>query len=378
MKIIVKTVWENRSGKNISWFHPKVTATASGKLLMTLQSIEGSDYYLPVHESLSDDGGETWSSPQPIPEMGRKEAIDGIIEGICDVVPEYHEPTRTVLTIGHNVYYRAGRLYDTFGDWSGREDRWKLQRYPIYAVRDASGQWNTTRQKLEIPEFKSNSCYTCGCSQKVMDGDRIYLPLTVGTWGRKDRICTVYLCRYDGTVITPETRGGTLELPVGRGLMEPQLCRHEGRFLMSLRTEDGHGYYAELDDQLGFGGMKPWAFDDGEVLTMTNTQQHWLQLKSGLYLIYNRKLPYNQHLMRWRSPLLIAQVDPVKMVLIRDSEQVVFPMMPEDTDAKFQAALYGNFHPYRLSDREALITAGEERSHAEYKSNTVMARITDE
>lgn len=376
MKIVTKTIWENRSGKYISWFHPKAAAINSSELLMTLQSIEGSDYYLPVHESVSHDGGETWSAPALIPNMGRVELEHNITEGVCDVVPEYHAPTQTVLAIGHNVYYRNGHLFDSLGDWGPVPDNLRLQRYPLYAVRDRNGNWTATRRKLEIPELSDTSAYVCGCNQRVFMGeDRLLIPFTCGYYGRHDRMAFTALCRYDGQEITFLERGNNIELPIGRGLMEPQLCLHDGTFLLTLRTEDGSGHYAMSTDGLNWGGMTPWRFDTGEKLSMTNTQQHWLQLNGKLYLIYNRELPYNRHLMRWRAPLLIAEVDPAGMVLLRETEQVVFPMMPEDTTAEFKAALFGNFHPVNLTNGEALILASEERSHDAFLSNTLLARI---
>ncbi len=374
MKIMTKIIWENRSGNNTSWFHPKITDTASGQLLMTLQGIGGSDYYQPVHESISDDQGESWSTPKPIPGFGHADVGYGLTEGICDVVPDFHPPTRTVLAIGHNVYYRNNGFFDSHNNPA----EIPLQRFPVYAIRNPEGQWTVTRKKLVIPDFNDTSSYTCGCSQKVFIGNQLYLPMTFGFKGRKDRLSTSFLCEYDGNEITIKRRGSTLELPMGRGLMEPQLFMFNDRFLMTLRTEAGHGFHTVSPDGLNWQPMQAWSFEDGELLHMINNQQHWLQQDGKLYLIYNRKLPYNQHIVRWRSPLLIAEVDPEKMVLLRATEQVVFPIMPEDTNAEFKAALYGNFHPYRLSDKVSLVSVGEERSHDSYKSNTLIARLIDE
>lgn len=376
MKIVTKTIWENRSGKNTSWFHPKAAAITPSELLMTLQGIEGSDYYLPVHESISHDGGETWTPPSPIPDMGRLELERNITEGICDVVPEYHAPTQTVLAIGHNVYYRNGHLFDTLGDWGAVPDNIRLQRYPVYAVRNQYGNWTAVRRKLEIPEMNDTSTYVCGCSQRVfVESDQLLIPFTCGYHGRHDRMAFTALFRYDGQTLTFLKRGSCIEFPVGRGLMEPQLCLHHAAFLLTLRTEDGSGHYAVSSDGLNWNSMAPWRFDTGERLSMTNTQQHWLQLNGRLYLIYNRELSYNRHLMRWRAPLLITEVDPERMLLLRETEQVVFPMMPEDTAPEFKAALFGNFHPVALSSGEALVLAGEERRHDAFLGNTLLARI---
>jgi len=114
-----------------TWFQPRacMTPVEDGNLaLMTLQSISGSDYYGPVHWTMSKDLGATWSRPEPIPGLGRRKLGDGWEEGVCDVVPEYHPQTRTVLAVGHNVYYRNNVL--------ARPQR---SRWPVYIVRSVDG-----------------------------------------------------------------------------------------------------------------------------------------------------------------------------------------------------------------------------------------------
>ena len=99
------TLWRNRDGKGTTWFHPRACVIPDGggqpTALMTLQSIGGSDYFGPVCVSRSHDLGVTWSDPKPIPPLGRVPVSDheGLQAGVCDVVPEYHPPTRTVLAL---------------------------------------------------------------------------------------------------------------------------------------------------------------------------------------------------------------------------------------------------------------------------------------
>ena len=50
----------------VSWFHPRPCRLPGGQVLMTLQTISGSDYFGPVHWTSTSDGGQTWSEPQPI------------------------------------------------------------------------------------------------------------------------------------------------------------------------------------------------------------------------------------------------------------------------------------------------------------------------
>ncbi len=105
-----QVVRQNRDGRSTSWFHPRAcrvpgkSATAS-RALMTAQSIGGSDYFGPVHWSESTDLGKSWAKLRPIPSLGRVPVKDhpGLMAGVCDVVPQYHPSTKTILALGHNL-----------------------------------------------------------------------------------------------------------------------------------------------------------------------------------------------------------------------------------------------------------------------------------
>ena len=131
-----EVIFPGRRG-GVTWFHPRpcMVPTPDGPLaVMTLQSISGSDVFGPVHWTTSTDLGRTWTAPEPIPGLGRRDLGDGWEVGVCDVVPEYHPPTTTVLAIGHNVYYENGVL--------ARPQR---RRWPVYVVRSPDGRWSGSR-----------------------------------------------------------------------------------------------------------------------------------------------------------------------------------------------------------------------------------------
>ena len=96
----------SQSAEQEAYFHPKVCVEAhSGELLMTLQTLRGSDFYGPPLCSRSDDLGESWSEPSPISSLGIHPYEDErIFEGVCDVVPDYHSKSGKTLAIGHNVF----------------------------------------------------------------------------------------------------------------------------------------------------------------------------------------------------------------------------------------------------------------------------------
>ena len=132
------TLRRNRDGRGTTWFHPRACLLpgANGKpvALMTLQEISGSDYFGPVQWSESRDQGQTWSEPEVIASLAREpvEGHPGLMAGVCDVTPQHHPQTGTVLALGHVVFYRGPRF--------ARGDQ--LARYPVYAVRRKDGSWS--------------------------------------------------------------------------------------------------------------------------------------------------------------------------------------------------------------------------------------------
>ena len=68
--------------------------------------------------------------------------------------------------------------------------------------------------------------------------------------------------------------------------------------------------------------------------------------------------------------MFIAEINS-DLKLIRDSETIVFPMIDEDGGG----AGMGNFHVIPLSDTEALVTVGEERSYDHFWGDTLEAYI---
>ncbi|MCB1079744.1 MAG: exo-alpha-sialidase, partial [Verrucomicrobiae bacterium] len=140
-----ESLWRNRDGSGTTWFHPRpcLVPREQGRppsVLMTMQEIAGSDYFGPVQWTRSEDLGATWSDPTPVAPLGRvpEPGIEGLERGVCDVVPQFHPATGTVLAMGWCVYYRGGKF--------ARKDQ--LDRYPVYSVRDAKGNWGPAR-KLE-------------------------------------------------------------------------------------------------------------------------------------------------------------------------------------------------------------------------------------
>ncbi len=350
-----------------TWFHPRpcMVPSPDGPLaLMTLQSIGGSDVFGPVHVTTSTDLGRSWSRPEPITGLGRRDLGDDWEVGVCDVVPEFHPPTSTVLAVGHNVYYRNGVL--------ARPQR---QRWPVYVVRSSEGHWSEPH-RLEWDDPRATAIYTCGCSQRVvLDEGDLLIPLSFGPKGRTHRSVTTVRCAFDGRSLKIRRVGNELVNTSGRGLLEPSLTNLNGRFYLTIRAEDDRGYLSVSDDGLHWDQPRPWCWDDGEPLVMSTTQQHWLPHSDGLFLIYTRKAEANVNVMRWRAPLYMAEVDRKALRLIRSSERVVLPMIGDGINNPAHVARMGNFHTVAATPGESWVTVGETLPSDGWRGDTLLARI---
>ncbi len=334
---------------------------------MTLQSISGSDYFGPVHWMETSDLGKSWSAPKEIPALAWHEMdpkYNGLKAGVCDVVPEWHAPTQTVLALGHVVYYRGARF--------SRNDQ--IARYPVYSVRDPNGHWSE-RRVLEWRDPRGSFIYTNNCGQRVTlsNGD-IAMSFTYGDQANFRKVSGVR-CSFDGERLEIKEVGPPLELNHKRGLLEPSVTHFKGKFYITIRAEDNRGYQSVSADGLNWEEKEPWMWDDGEPLTMSTTQQHWLKHSDGLFLVYTRKDPSNTNVIRWRSPLWMAQVDHQSRRLIRSTERVVLPLVGDGVKDPDGVALMGNFHVTNVSPDESWITVGEWLPRRGAKGDLLLARI---
>lgn len=341
---IEKTVLPAPPVKGGTWFHPRACMVGK-KAFMTLQEIKGSDFFGPVHWTMSDDLGKTWTTFQPAPPLGWGPVNDGWNEGVCDVTPEFHPKTGSVLALGHNVFYKAAHF-----------DKNQPSRWPVYAVWK-DGAWGP-RQKLVWDDPRGSYIYSNNCGQRVMlpDGD-VLMSFTFGVKDKPRSVCGVR-CSFDGKQLLIKETGPELTNPKGRGLLEPSLTRYKNRFYLTIRAEDNHGYVAVSDDGLHYEPQQAWAWDDGEPLTMSTTQQHWLTHSDGLFLVYTRKDPTNVNVMRWRAPLWVAQVDTKTLRLIRSTERIVLPLIGDGINQADQVPMMGNFGTCMASKDESWVTDG--------------------
>jgi len=332
---------------------------------MTLQSITGSDMFGHVHWSVSQDQGKTWTDPQKIAALGRHPARNELTEGVCDVVPEYHAKTNTILAMGHNVYYDA----------TGKLARPQLERYPVYVIRTAHGRFSSAT-RLQWDDARGTAIYTCGCAQRITlaNGD-LLIPMSFGPKGKTARSVGSVLCSFNGRTVTVQQCSNELMNDVKRGLLEPTLAQFQDKVYMTIRAEDGHGYVTSSRDGLRWEAQHPWCWDNGEPLAMSTTQQRWLPHSDALYLVYTRRDPANSNVFRWRAPLYMAQVDCTRLCLIRSTEQVLLPLIGDGVNNAQHVARMGNFHTVAVTPQESWVTVGECLPHDGWRGDVLMARI---
>ena len=348
----------------------KRSQSAAPNALMLLCEITGSDYFGPTHVTESTDSGKTWSVPSPVPGLGRTPLGDsaGTEVTVCDMVPEYHWQTGTVLAMGHDVFYRDGHFF-----------RDQPPRHTVYLVRAADGTWGPL-QRLDWNDPRGAFIYTCNCAQRatLADGD-ILVPLSVGAKSAA-RSVVVVRCAFDGRKLSVRSTSNELTNTKGRGLLEPSLTQLDGRQYLTIRAEDERGYVSTSDDDgRTWTPQIAWAFDDGEPLVTSTTQQRWLGLDGELYLVYVRKDPTNLNVMRWRAPLYIALVDRRTLRLVRSTERVVVPLQGDGVGAGDRVPHLGNFHcctvpSHEGGPQEAWVTVGDYDPKT-FRGNTTLARV---
>ncbi len=342
------------SGDDFCWFHPRLATipiidnNGYPRILMTLQKhLMVSDYYSGIYISYTDDGGKTWTTPQLVPELDWVKEEDGVTASVCDVTPGWHQKTKKYLAIGIRVRYddKGHQVRDRAGRVEG-----------VYAVYDPVNNKWTNWKKLDFKGELENCFSTMpGCTQWIVeDDDSILLPIYFAKTiedNNKNYSATVIRYTFDGENLKFVENGDILTLNIPRGLCEPSLTKFQGKYYLTLRNDE-RGYVTCSDDGLHYKPIKPWVFDDGSELGSYNTQQHWATHSDGLFLIYTRKGANNDHIIRHRAPLLIAQVNPDydNICVIRNTEKIVFPE---------RGATMGNFGVYPVSPNETWVTVGE-------------------
>jgi len=332
------------------WCHPRAGIVPNAgqdgnpRVVMTMNNLDlaGSDVFYGMFGLHTDNLAEKWTKPVEMKTLApRYEIIDGVKRpvAVSDFWPKWHLKSKTLLGTGHTVVYTP--------DWKVRNPRPRNTSYSIYNFK--TGTWNEW-QKLKMPDEVKFYNSGAGCVQRydLTDGT-VLLPVSFRPVGKNSRV-TVCKCFFDGKELKYLGHGSELELNnETRGLGEPSLTRFQDEYFMTIRNDE-KGFVARSVDGLNFDGYQPWTFYDGTELGSYNTQQHWVTHSDALFLVYTRRGANNDHVFRHRAPLFMAQVDPVKLRVIRETEQILVPE---------RGARLGNFGVSNISPYETWVTVAE-------------------
>ncbi|MCM2372937.1 sialidase family protein [Aporhodopirellula aestuarii] len=310
---------------------------------MSQTSKIGSHGYHDVYMTVSRDGGRTWTTPEVVPALKRVRRADDYEVVAGDIWPHWHAESGKVLLTGKTFHFAGGT----------RENY--LREEVFYAVMDPETLECGPLRTLSLPDVDHGGspfvAPNAGCHQVVLlpNGD-VLLPIRYQK-NAQQRIYTTMVarCGFDGETLTYREHGSEHTLNKGRGLYEPSVTLFRDQAFLTMRADHG-AFVSRSDNGIRFTAEIPWMFDDGTPLGSYNTQQHWMTVGDKLYLVYTRPGAQNDHIMRHRAPLFVAEVDPERLVAIRSTEQV---LVPEN------AATLGNSGVCQIHANESWVTVAE-------------------
>jgi hypothetical protein len=333
-------------------------------VVMTMQKLllSGSDVFYELNEMRTDDLAATWSGPVPHRDtLGRRTDADGLVSVICDATPRWHAATGKLLTTGHVAQYQGDALAPGL-----------RRRATAYSVYDPAVRTWTAWRTLEMPDGDTRFFNAgAGSTQRfdLENGDILlpiyFKPKPANGTASPCSLSTVCRCHFDGATLRYVEHGTELTCPEPRGFGEPSLTRFQGRFFLTLRN-DVRGWVTSGADGLHFDPPRPWTFDDGSELGNYNTQQHWVTHSDALFLVYTRRGLNNDHVFRHRAPLVMAQVDPERLCVLRDTERVIVPE---------RGARLGNFAVAEVSERETWVTVSEWMQNGGLTARTMLDKL---
>lgn len=314
--------------------------TAPEQWIATAQylQVSGCDWFSGIRVSQSIDGGRTWSEFVEQPGLNPIYHPDGSYTVGCDGTPLYHQKTGKVLLLGQTATYAP----------DSNAPLPHAPCYTFYSVWD--GHAFSPFRLVDMPAGYAFCGNGSGQSVEAPNGD-LYIPIY--HCSQKHELfsgqysSSVMRCTFDGETLIFQEIGNSLTIEGGRGLYEPSLIYHGGKWWMTLRN-DYTAFWAESTDGLHFSEPVQWCWENGEELGNYNTQQHWMQCAGQLYLVYTRRGANNDHVFRHRAPLFAARVENGR--LVRESEQILVPE---------RGARLGNFGVCNPDGRTAFVMAAE-------------------
>ena len=335
------------TGKERCYVHARGVLLHDGFGMITMQKLElsGSDVFYGIEMIKSYDGFKTFTEPQYCENLKRRYLDDKTSYVLCDATPYYHRASGKIILTGHMAQY--GEDNKILGKLRKRE--------PLYAVYNTDNGDFEPFKTLQMPDNDEYYISGAGCTQIVeCDNGDILMPIYYKGKSEDSNpnscfASSIVRCSFDGENMHFIEIGDNITTEVPRGLYEPSLIKFGAEYFLTMRN-DKTGFVTKGEDGLHFGEVRPITFDDGEDLGSYNTQQHWLVGGGKLWLVYTRRAENNSHVFRHRAPLFIAEFDPERMCVLRDTERIAVPE---------RGARLGNFGCQSYSDKEGYVYAAE-------------------
>ena len=335
------------------WFHPRAAAIPGAgerggpRVVMTMnRHLDADDHYSGLFYMYTDDFGGSWHGPFEPSALAWEVVSESLHASVHDATPGWHAQTGRLLLIGGKTHYdpQGGHANDAPG-----------RVRTSYAVYDASTDTWTKLRDLAYPDDPMFASAVSGSCQWLAGPDGavlvpVYYAIPPGRRGRGYGV-TVLRCRFDGETLSYVAHGPEIVHDTAKGFTEASLAAFRGVYYLTLRGEvDENGYVATSSDGLHFSPPEPWRFDDGRELGSVNTQQHWLAHSEGLFLCYTSRREHNARIPRHRAPLYIAQVDPKRLRVIRETERALIPD---------RGLMLGNFGADAITSEQSWVTDAE-------------------
>lgn len=350
--------FHNFGTDNGLYFHPSVTKLHDGRLFATMQDVNGSDHYGDPMFAVSSDNGQTWTAPALIPSLVRVH-LPGtpFTKAVAD-------PRPFTMQDGSVAVLACTAFYTEHGNasWDKTAPVATPNEDAVYTFWDPATETWSDMKCLELKNCDQCQGLRSACTQTVLLGeDQIIVPIYMNSgeiidyysWKSPRFVSITGIYRKVGNTLEYVAQSNILSIPFGRGCIEPSIIElPKGGYAITLRAEDGNMHMALSEDARTWSDIRPWTWDDGSAVKTDSTQQHWAKAGGKVFLMYTRFDGSNDHIMRYRAPLYIAEADVENACLIRASEKVLFPRQ----QINGKDMLYGNFHCTQLSEDCALAT----------------------
>jgi len=326
------------------WIHPYPAIDGDQVvLLQQLLEIGHPDCFSEKSMLRSEDGGKTWSPLLTVDGLRgysragkRTQFIPGIFEPMGG--------GRFLVLVHTHTYAVTGEILDM------RSPSFSC----IYDIR--SNRWGELKP-LDLEMKKACDVYSD--SQIVQEGEDWLIPFYLRFPDERTEVyrqfnlssCVIIArCRVSASgELKVCEKSDLLTCSVPRGFAEPALHKLNGKYFLTLRNDET-AYITASDDWRKWPAPKRLEFEGGDWLGSYNTMTKLAVLGGRLYLVYTRKGLNNDHVFRHRAPLLIAEVNPETLQVIRETEQILVP--------EYGSRL-GNFSVYQTSGNSACVTVAE-------------------